>query len=88
MYAELKRKYDILLSEKGDQDKTINFQKAKIAALQTELEESLRVQAEQKTQIDLSEKESGKAQEVDKKAADKINQLNLQVSKLKNQVTQ
>ena len=84
MYAELKRKYEQLLAENSEQDKTVNFQKAKIAALQTELEDSLRVQAEQKTQIDMSEKESGKAQEIDKKAADKINQLNLQVSKLKN----
>ena len=32
----------------------------------------------------MSEKADGKAQEVDKKAADKINQLNLQASKLKN----
>ena len=87
MYAELKRKYQDLLSDHREQDKTINFQKAKIAALQTELEESLQSQAEQKTQIDMSEKADGKAQEVDKKAADKINQLNLQASKLKNQIT-
>lgn len=33
MYTELKRKYDALLSESREQDKTINFQKAKIAAL-------------------------------------------------------
>ena len=46
------------------------------------------MQAEQRTQIDMSEKESGKAQEVDQKAAEKINQLNLQVSKFKNQITQ
>ena len=88
MYVELKRKYDQLLSESQEQDKTINFQKAKIAALQTELEESLQTQAEQKTRLDLTEKESGKAQEVDKKAADKISQLNLQVSKLKNQISE
>ena len=43
MYAELKRKYDDLLASSKEQDKTINFQKAKIAALQTELEESLQV---------------------------------------------
>ena len=36
----------------------------------------------------MSEKETGKAEEVDKKTTDKINQLNLQVSKLKNQITQ
>ena len=36
----------------------------------------------------MSEKENGKAELVDKKAADKINSLNLQVSKLKNQVAQ
>ena len=48
----------------------------------------MRVQAEQKTQIDMQEKESGKSQEVDKKMADKLNALNLQVSKLKNQVAQ
>ena len=36
----------------------------------------------------MSEKESGKAQEVDQKAAEKINQLNLQVSKFKNQISQ
>ena len=41
MYSELKRKYDALLAENREQDKTINFQKAKIAALQTELEQSL-----------------------------------------------
>lgn len=46
------------------------------------------MQAEQRTQIDMSEKESGKAQEVDQKAAEKINQLNLQVSKFKNQIAQ
>jgi len=46
MYQELKRKYDELLSSNREQDKTINFQKAKIAALQTELEESLQTQAE------------------------------------------
>ena len=46
------------------------------------------MQAEQRTQIDMSEKESGKAQEVDQKAAEKINQLNLQVSKFKNQISQ
>ena len=49
MYQALKQKHDALLAESKEQDKTINFQKAKIAALQTELEESLRVQAEQKT---------------------------------------
>ena len=49
MYASLKQKYDALLAEHREQDKTVNFQKAKIAALQTELEESLNVQAEQKT---------------------------------------
>ena len=69
---ELKRKYDEAMILHREQDKTINFQKAKIAALQTELEESLQTQAEQKTQLDLSERESGKAQEVDKKAAEKI----------------
>ena len=88
MYQELKRKYDAMLAESREQDKTINFQKAKIAALQTELEESLGVQAEQKTKLDMQEKESGKSQEVDKKMADKMNALNLQVSKLKNQVAQ
>ena len=34
------------------------------------------------------DKETGKAQEIDKKTTDKINALNLQVSKLKNQITQ
>ena len=38
--------------------------------------------------LDLSERESGKAQEVDKKAAEKVSALNLQVSKLKNQVSE
>ena len=33
MYEELKRKYDALLAEHREQDKTVNFQKAKIAAL-------------------------------------------------------
>lgn len=61
MYQELKRKYDELLSSNREQDKTINFQKAKIAALQTELEESLQTQAEQKTNIDMQDKETGKA---------------------------
>ena len=61
MYQALKQKHDALLADSKEQDKTINFQKAKIAALQTELEESLRVQAEQKTQIDMQEKESGKS---------------------------
>jgi len=46
MYEELKRKYDAMLAENREQDKTINFQKAKIAALQSELEESLQTQAE------------------------------------------
>ena len=41
MYQELKRKYEAIMQDKREQDKTINFQKAKIAALQTELEESL-----------------------------------------------
>lgn len=41
MYTDLKAKYDALLESSREQDKTINFQKAKIAALQTELEESL-----------------------------------------------
>ena len=49
MYASLKEKYEALLAETKEQDKTVNFQKAKIAALQTELEESLQTQAEQKT---------------------------------------
>lgn len=34
------------------------------------------------------EKEHGKAAEVDKKTTDKINALNLQVSKMKNQISQ
>ena len=87
MYAQLKIRYDVLMAKHSEQDKTINFQKAKIAALQTELEESLQTQAEQKTKLDLTDKETGKAAEVDKKTTEKINQLNLQVSKLKNQIS-
>ena len=87
MYSSLKQKYEALLSEHREQDKNINFQKAKIAALQGELEESLQTQAEQKTQLDMLDKDVGKAQEIDKKTTDKINALNLQVSKLKNQIT-
>jgi septal ring factor EnvC (AmiA/AmiB activator) len=73
MYRELKKKYDELLAENREQDKTINFQKAKIAALQTELEQSLQTQAEQKTELDLLDRETGKAAEGDKKATEKIN---------------
>ena len=64
-------------------DKTISFQKAKIAALQSELEEALKNLAESETKLDLADKESGKNAEVDKKVQDKMNALNLQVSKLK-----
>lgn len=46
MYDELKHKYNAMLADNREQDKTINFQKAKIAALQSELEESLQTQAE------------------------------------------
>ena len=83
MYEDLKAKYDESVRDGQEKDKTISFQKAKIAALQSELEEALKNLAESETKLDLADKESGKNAEVDKKVQDKMNALNLQVSKLK-----
>ena len=66
-------KYRELKAEHDDQAKTVNFQKAKIAALQTELEETLQQMAQKEIEVDASE--SNKANNPDKKSLEKINQL-------------
>ena len=88
MFAELKRKYIALEQQSHEQDKTVNFQKAKIAALQTELEESLTQMAENQTKLDIAEKQSGTKEQQDKKMTDKLNSLNLQVTKSKSTITE
>ena len=87
VYSELKGRYEEVQEQCVDQEKTINFQKAKIAALQTELEDALKQMAENQTKLDLAEKQSGTKEQQDKKTVDKMNQLNLQVSKLKSTIS-
>ena len=87
VYSELKGRYEEVQEQCVDQEKTINFQKAKIAALQTELEDALTQMAENQTKLDLAEKQSGTKEQQDKKTVDKMNQLNLQVSKLKSTIS-
>ena len=87
VYAELKGRYEEVQEQCVDQEKTINFQKAKIAALQTELEDALTQMAENQTKLDLAEKQSGTKEQQDKKTVDKMNQLNSQVSKLKSTIS-
>ena len=43
--------------------------------------------AENQTKLDLAEKQSGNKEQQDKKTVDKLNQLNLQVSKLKSTIS-
>jgi len=57
----LQQKYKVLQDEHTEQTKTVNFQKAKIAALQTELQETLEKMAENEIELELVEKESNKA---------------------------
>jgi chromosome segregation ATPase len=82
----LNQKYKALQDEHTEQTKTVNFQKAKIAALQTELQETLEKMAENEIELELVEKENNKALTADKKSIDKINSLNLTVSKQKNTI--
>ena len=73
-----------------EQDKTIQFQKAKIAALQIELEETLGQLAQKQASISDETKQTEKvsASAAEKKNLEKINALNLQVTKLKTQLAE
>ena len=55
------KKYKALEAEYHEQTKTVNFQKAKIAALQTELEETLQQMAQKEIELHSIEKDSQKA---------------------------
>ena len=79
--------YKRLHDQYSEQSKTVNFQKAKIAALQSELEEALKAVSEKDSELIDAEKGASMKGEVDKKSSDKINSLQSQVAKLKIQLS-
>ncbi len=60
-----------------DQEKTINFQKAKIVALQAELEDAIKSSGNVDSKVDDLEKANQKLTEENKKLNEKLNAQNV-----------
>lgn len=60
-----------------EQEKTINFQKAKIIAIQTELEDAVKGQAKNEGKLEDLQANSVKLTEDNKKLTEKLNSQNL-----------
>ena len=80
-------KYQMLVDKTKDQEKTINFQKAKIVALQTELEDTIKSTGNVDGRIEDLEKANQKLIEENKKLNEKINTNNISQQKMKTQNT-
>ncbi|TNV76750.1 hypothetical protein FGO68_gene11147 [Halteria grandinella] len=74
-----------LLERVKEQEKTINFQKAKIIALQTELEDTVKSQAKNEGKLEDLQASCAKLTEDNKKLTEKLNSQNLGSQKLKTQ---
>jgi chromosome segregation ATPase len=68
-----------------DYEKTISFQKAKIVALQSELEDTVKAAGNNDAKFDELEKLNQKLNEENKKLNDKLNQNTVAYSKMKTQ---
>ena len=77
----------MLVDKIKDQEKTINFQKAKIVALQTELEDTIKSTGNVDGRIEDLEKANQKLTEENKKLNEKINSSNISQQKMKTQNT-
>ncbi|CDW88177.1 UNKNOWN [Stylonychia lemnae] len=82
--SEVER-YREVLEKSKEQEKIINFQKAKIAALQAELEDALKSQNKVESKHEDLESQNKKLAEEAKKFNEKMNQSNIQMQKLKQQ---
>lgn len=80
--SEVER-YREVLEKSKEQEKVINFQKAKIAALEAELDEILKSQNKSESKTEDLERQNAKLMEEAKKFNDKMNQTNQQIQKLK-----
>ena len=80
-------RYQMLVDKIKDQDRTINFQKAKIVALQTELEETIKSTGNVDGRIEDLEKLNKTLTEENKKLTEKINVSNVLQQKMKSQTT-
>ena len=70
-------RYQALLDRIKDQEKTINFQKAKIVALQAELEDTIKSSGNVDSKVEELEKTNQKLTEENKKLNDKFNTQNV-----------
>lgn len=70
-------KYQMMVDKIKDQEKTINFQKAKIVALQTELEDTIKSTGNVDGRIEDLEKLNQKLTEENKKLNEKLNAQNV-----------
>ena len=80
-------KYQLMVDKIKEQEKTINFQKAKIVALQTELEDTIKSTGNVDGRIEDLEKLNQKLTEENKKFNEKINASNVSTQKMKSQNT-
>ena len=71
--GDLNGKYQALLDRIKDQEKTINFQKAKIIALQSELEDTIKSSGNVDSKVEDLEKANQKLTEDNKKLTEKLN---------------
>ena len=76
-----------LIEKLREQEKTINFQKAKIVALQTELEDTIKSSGKLDSKFEDLDKLNQKLVEENKKLLEKFNGANLSQQKLKTQNT-
>lgn len=73
------QKYREVLERSKEQERTINFQKTKIAALEAELEDTLKQLSKSETKAADFERVNTRLTEEAKKFNDKVNSLNTQV---------
>lgn len=78
-------RYQSLLDKVKDQEKTINYQKAKIVALQAELEDTIKSSGNVDSKVEDLEKANQKLVEENKKLTEKLNAQNVSSQKMKTQ---
>ena len=76
-------KYQIMVDKIKEQEKTINFQKAKIVALQSELEDTIKATGNVDGRIEDLEKINKTITEDNKKLTEKLNASNVLQQKMK-----
>ena len=83
--SDMAKRYQMLVDKIKDQDKTINFQKAKIVALQAELEDTIKSTGNVDSKVEDLEKANKNLAEENKKLNEKLNAQNLSQQKMKTQ---